>query len=281
MTRFTLLCFFILSSQAFAQGRRSLIAKKPLFEAGMGAVHARLPDYPGADHYQDITIPFPVFIYRGKILRSDEDGYIRTRFLKTEKSEISLSLSGSIPAKSEDNKTRAGMPDLKWLGEVGPSFVYTLIKAKSDRKYKLELHMPLRFAFSTNIEHWDQEGFIFNPFLSFVKEGFIGDKTFLFTTLGANWASKDFMSYFYGVDAQFATASRPQYNAQRGYLGAYASLGLSTTFKKKYTIFGGFFHSNYSNAANESSPLLVKKRTTSMAIGFVWYFYESERMGVN
>jgi len=277
-----LILLILFCCDVFAQGRRSLLEKhKPLLEAGMGIVHANLPDYPGADHNQSVTIPFPVFIYRGKIVRSDEEGLIRTRFFKTDRTEISLSLAGSLPAKSDENKTRAGMPNLKWLAEFGPSFVYKIVPAKADRQYKIELHLPLRYAFSTNIKRWDHEGFIVNPFLSFVKEGFIGDKTFLFATLGANWASREFMHYFYGVDGQFATALRPQYSARAGYLGAYTSLGVSTTFKKKYTVFGGAFHSNYSDASNENSPLLVKKRTLAVAIGFIWYFYESERIGVN
>ena len=79
---FTLL-FLFLTKIASAQIRFNPTGGPlPLWEAGFGIVHAIAPDYPGADHSSTYTIPFPAALYRGDVLRADEDGGMRGRFLK-------------------------------------------------------------------------------------------------------------------------------------------------------------------------------------------------------
>lgn len=93
---------------------------RPLFELGVMAGGGYLADYPAADESQFRGLALPYFVYRGEILRSDEKGLLRSRLIHSENFEFDISLDGSFPADSNDN--RRGLPDLDWLGEIGPRF---------------------------------------------------------------------------------------------------------------------------------------------------------------
>lgn len=95
----------------------------PLIEAGVGAFHARFPHYPSANTYYSLTLPFPNFVYRGDILRADENGGLRSRFFNSENFEVNLSIGGALPVSSERLEAREGMPDLKTMVEFGPGFI--------------------------------------------------------------------------------------------------------------------------------------------------------------
>ena len=56
-----------------------------------------------------------------------------------------MSVSASVPTRSEDNDARAGMPDLPGTFEIGPNLDVELWQS-TDRRLKLDLRLPLREA---------------------------------------------------------------------------------------------------------------------------------------
>ena len=147
-------CAAALSALVVALGAETAAAPdsqpdaKPLFELGVAGGGGYLPDYPaaGQSHFQGLVLPY--LAYRGAIVRSDEKGILRGRIVRSDRFELDLSLAGSFAAESDDNDARRGLPDLDYLGEVGPRLQITLARAARDAKIELEL--PVRAVLSTD-----------------------------------------------------------------------------------------------------------------------------------
>jgi hypothetical protein len=120
---------------------------RPLLELGLAGGAGWFPDYPAAsqNHVQGIVLPF--LIYRGEVLRSDESG-IRGLFLRGERVQLDVSLGGSLPADSDDNRAREDMPDLDLMGEIGPNLRFILHRREGVSR--LDLDFGLRAAFTTD-----------------------------------------------------------------------------------------------------------------------------------
>lgn len=97
----------------------------PLWEAGAGVAVINFPHYRGSDQRRTWLLPFPYVVYRGEFLQVDEQG-LRGLFFKSERTELNLSVSGSIPIDSNDNHARRGMPDLDPTLEIGPTLNFAL-----------------------------------------------------------------------------------------------------------------------------------------------------------
>ena len=95
-------------------------AALPVVEAGVFGGAALLPDYPasGQSHARGVVLPW--LIYRGELLRSDDRG-LRGRLWRDRDLEFTVNANGAVGSRSRDNRAREGMPDLDWLGEIGPS----------------------------------------------------------------------------------------------------------------------------------------------------------------
>lgn len=271
------LILFLFSIQSYAQITKSLEGKaQPLWEAGAGAVGAIVPAYPGSENTNNFFIPFPTFFYRGDVVRADEEGGMRGRFLKEETYEVNLSIGGSLPASSKDVAARQGMPDLKTMAEFGPGLLATLWKKKGIVNYKLGLNLPFRAAWAVDLFEAKERGLVFNPLLYFVTENLVGKRVFTFTSVSTIVASYRFHKVFYEVEPQYATATRPAYSSDSGYLGTTFSQGFSKLLFKKINAFIGVNYTSLKGNANRHSPLFKKDYNLAAAIGFVWWFYESE-----
>ncbi|CAM9930248.1 unnamed protein product [Chrysoparadoxa australica] len=167
------------------------------------------------------------------------------------------------------------MPNLKTMAEFGPGLLATLWKHRGDVSYKLGLNVPLRTAFTVDFWELKERGLVFNPLLYFITEGLIGDGIFTFTSISSFFASHKFHKVFYQVDPQFATAARPAYTADSGYLSTTISQGFSKSLFKDTNMFIGVNYTTLKGNANRRSPLLKKDYNLAAAIGFVWWFYES------
>ena len=251
---------------------------RPLWEGGAGVLSALVPAYPGSEDSNVFNIPFPTFFYRGDFIRADEEGGMRGRFFKEKNYEINLSIGGSLPANSEDVSARENMPDLKTMTEFGPGLLSTLWRKKGDANFKLGLNVPLRTAFSIDFWEIKERGLIFNPILYLVTENFVGDGYFTFTGLSSVFASQRFHKVFYEVENQYATAERPAYRARSGYLSTTLSQGLSKQIFNQVNMFLFFTYTNLKGNSNATSPLFRKENNFSGAIGFVWWFFESDSL---
>jgi outer membrane scaffolding protein for murein synthesis (MipA/OmpV family) len=251
---------------------------KPLFELGVAGVGGYLPDYPaaGQSHFQGIALPY--LAYRGRILRSDEKGVLRGRLVRGKGLELDLSLSGSFAADSDDNDARTGLPDLDYLGEIGPRLQITLARAARDAKIDFEL--PVRAVLSSDFSDLNYRGLLTAPQIAYQHDDLNGRGLEVKLGLTASFATNEFMDYFYEVEPRFATASRPAFSARAGYLGSRLQLSGSQRLGPRWRLFFALRGDSHHGAANERSPLFLERLTWGAGGGLIWSFFHSERRGV-
>ncbi len=246
---------------------------EPLYELGVGGALGFLPDYPGSDQGKVRSMVLPYGIYRGRVLRADKDGGVRTSILKGLRYEMDLSFGGSFPASSEDNRARTGMDDLDWLFEIGPQLKFHLLNSQ---EYRIELRLPVRASFSTNFSKTVDRGYNITPHVVMQKKGFPypGANFLLEGTLF--YASERLSQYFYQVDPGYSTVDRPRYDARPGYVGWTLTVGQSFPFYDN-GFYVAYRYMNYSGAANRVSPLFRASENHSLGIGLIWQLYESKQ----
>lgn len=253
----------------------------PLWELGLGAAGAHLPDYRGADESHNYLLPFPLLIYRGEFFKSDREG-VRAQFLDSRYVELDLSAGATVPVRSKNNRARAGMKDLRPTLELGPAIKFHLAhigeQRPGDRDIELDLRIPVRRAIT-----WDgglkDVGTLAFPHLALDnKIGMLGSRWNLGVVLGGYFADRRYNDYFYGVKPEFATADRPAYSGRGGFSGWQGILALSTTYDKR-TWVGGFIKGDSLNGAVfEDSPLVKRKRNVSFGLGVSHIFGRSDTL---
>ncbi|MBX6744501.1 MAG: MipA/OmpV family protein [Acetobacteraceae bacterium] len=245
----------------------------PLFEAGIFGGGGWLPDYPAAaqNHARGVVLPF--LIYRGELLRSDERG-LRGRILRGRDLEFSLSFNGSLRASSRDNRAREGMPDLDYLGEVGPALRWVAWRDGSRRRITLEL--PFRAVFSTDFSQTHYRGYTFAPELAFEQTGLFFPRARARVGIGPVFGSGRFMDYFYQVRGEFARPGRPAYDAHGGYLGTRLQFSYRVPVTDRISIGGGGRLENFSGATNADSPLFRREFNFTLLGGVSFALYRSE-----
>lgn len=247
----------------------------PLIEGGVGVFHAQFPHYPSASTSFSLTLPYPTFIYRGEVLRADENGGIRSRFFNTENFELNLSIGGSLPVSSDKIQVRAGMPDLKTMLEFGPGFIWHLIPKRKSYRFRLSLNIPIRIAYSIDFKHTDDRGLVFNPFL--FGFGKLFGRTNIFYFASYRWADAEFQKTFFEVEPKYATPERPTYFAKSGTVLTSLGVGFSRLLARKYQVFAGVSYDNFTLNSNRNSPLYQRNNSTSLVVGLTWWFYKSSR----
>lgn len=253
---------------------QDLRPEKPKFELGIIAGGAFTPDYPASDQQHAHPLILPYLVYRGERLYSDERGPA-ARLLNLENLKLDVSLSGSFPAHSSKNTARIGMPDLDFIGEIGPRLEWTIARAARDARIEFEL--PLRAAISTDFsKSVDFRGLVLAPELAYQHDNFLDSGTKLKFGLKANFATEKLMDYFYQVDGRFATPTRPAFDAHAGYLGSGAQLTVITPFNErvKGILLGRLDY--LGGAENHNSPLFRDNFDYSIGVGLVVSFFVSE-----
>ena len=119
--------------------------KLPLWEAGVGAAAFSTPAYPGASDRSNRWLVVPFLLYRGKVLRADQEG-VGARLLDTDKIEFDVGFAGALPAHSNDVEVRRGMPDLGTLVEFGPRVKYKFADFGAAGRMRFDL--PVRAVMS-------------------------------------------------------------------------------------------------------------------------------------
>ena len=247
---------------------------KPLFELGVAGGAGYVQDYPAADQNHGQFLALPFFAYRGKFLRSDEKGLLRGRFIRTRSVELDVSISGSFAIDSDDNDARRGLPDLNYLGEVGPRLQITVARAARDAKIDLEL--PLRAVFSTDLSDLQYRGVTFSPGLAYQNERFFGP-TQIKLGIAAIFATEELMAYFYEVEPRFVTPTRPAFAADAGYLGTQVEMLASRQLFSRVRGFLAGRITSHHGATNDGSPLFRDRTTASIGAGLVISLYQSKR----
>jgi MipA family protein len=250
-------------------------AEMPLWELGAGVGGALVPDYPGSDESRSYVAPIPYVAYRGKYLKADRGG-LRTALFDRRHAELSLSIGGSVPVKSEDNEARRDLPDLKPILEIGPRLELHVWRSPDDR-VKVDVGVPVRLP--VTLESSSRSiGVVFEPRVSLRIDDFAGLEGWqLGAAAGPGFADRKYHQYFYGIDSEFSRPDRPAFDARGGYSGTSLRVSLSRRYPRWWL--GGFArYENLDGAAFEGSPLVRTRSSLSVGFGVAWIFFRSKRM---
>jgi outer membrane scaffolding protein for murein synthesis (MipA/OmpV family) len=246
----------------------------PRWEAGLAAGAGYVPDYPGADHSRTRGIVVPFVVYRGPVLRIDEGG-VRGRLVDTTNWEFALSATAAFNAKN--NAAREGMPQLDWLGGIGPQWIYKGLATDGGPT----LHLKLRALLSTDFKRVDPRGFSLDPEARWRLPRIGGTPAALTLSVQPSWASRELHEYFYHVDPAQATPARPAYTARAGYLGTEFGATLGHRPARDWSWFVTARWMSLHGAANAASPLLRDRSNASLGAGIVWTPWRSQDAGAD
>lgn len=255
----------VLAPGAFAE-------QLPRWELGIGVGGLYLPDYRGADEAQAYAVPWPYVVYRGGRINLDREGFQGRLFGSTRLSVVA-SINASTPVDSSDNAARAGMPNLDFAFEVGPMLEVNLWRNPGDNE-RLALQLPVRAVVVSNLRRFDDAGWIAAPRLlwqaPYVRSGDID----IDVTLGPLLASHAYHDYYYGVAPEYATATRPAYDAVAGYSGSRFTAGFSKRERRWW--YGAYLrYDNIAGATFIDSPLVRTHESWVVGGGVAYVFARS------
>jgi outer membrane scaffolding protein for murein synthesis (MipA/OmpV family) len=261
----------LLAAACLAHG--AVAKEEPLYEFGLGLGAIVFEDYRGSATAHGYPLPLAYLLYNGKFLKANRDG-IRGTLFNQDRFELNLSFDATTPVRSD--RERSGMPDLKSTVELGPSFDVHLMRS-ADHRVKLDLRMPVRAAMTVETSP-KIIGWTFTPRLALdIKSpwGFDGWNLGLLT--GPLFADRRYHNYFYTVAPQYATATRPAYEAHGGYAGTQFISALTKRFPKFWV--GAFVrYDTLSGASFEDSPLVQRKSYLVGGLGFSWIIRTSSKV---
>lgn len=250
--------------------------QRPQWEIGLGAAALYLPDYRGSDQSRGYLYPLPYVRYRGERLRLDDRrGLASLLLLDTDRVELDVSLNASQPAPSDQSTARQGMPDLDPTLEIGP-----LVKVKlwenAGRSRELSLQLPVRAAFTLPSPEFI--GWVFNPVIDlYLRDVGPDGRWRLGMQAGPVFTDRRYNQYYYQVDPQFATATRPAYAASGGYGGTQFTLTTNRRFGPVW--FGAFVRAyGLQGAVFDDSPLVQQRSALYAGIGLAYIFAESKTL---
>lgn len=244
----------------------------PQWEFGLGVVPLSIPHYRGSDERSLYVLPFPYFVYRGPLLKADREG-ARLDFIRADRLRVDLSASAGPPSRSSDGGARADMPKLDATIELGAALKVLLWQSPESRQ-AVSINLPIRAAFATDLTFLEPIGWIASPNVSYQIVGTRGWQTGV--TMGPLFATERYHDYFYEVAPQYATATRPTYDASGGYSGSFARLTLSKRYARFWV--GAFVrYDNLRGAVFEDSPLVRQDYSFMWGAGIAWVFAQSER----
>ncbi|WP_265945377.1 MipA/OmpV family protein [Dechloromonas sp. A34] len=265
------LAFFALAAQAAEE--------RPLWEIGAGVAAFSFPMYRGSDQTNNFLMPVPHFTYNGDFFKADRQG-IRGSLFDSDRVDLTISMALSPPVASEDIRARNGMSDLEATFEIGPQLDFTFWRSENKARF-VKLLMPLRAAITVEGSPKDI-GWVFHPKLNMDITDLPGLPGWNLGTLaGPLFGDKRQHAYYYSVAPQFATATRPAYEAEAGYAGMQYLVALSKRFPKYWV--GSFLrYDNLTGATFEDSPLVRQKDYFAAGVAITWILGESStRVMVN
>ena len=242
-----------------------LYAKDSKLELGAGIALLDYSDYIGSNSTRTTILPFPYLEYTSDYLSIDKEG-LKKHLFYLKDMELNLSIAGSLPANSEDNTARVGMPNLDFTFEVGAKLSYLLY---SKNEIKLYFDTALRAAFSTDIKTIAYQGLVLTPEFRCKLEYNKFEITFRSGVIGAN---EKYHDYFYAVDKKYETPSRTAYNAKGGYSGFRNKAGI--IYRDGSMWYGAFLsHYNLAGAVYEDSPLIETSSAIFTTVSVAYIFY--------
>ncbi len=259
-----------LASIAIAENR-----ELSLWEFGVGALPFRTDNYRGSPQNKWYLFPLVSYTYRGENVEA-ENGYVRGHILRAGNLTLDLSFSLGLNVNSDADRLRSGMKDLDPTIELGPMVRYYLWRSKDNNQF-LNLEMPYRAVYTTNLTYLDHVGYYSIPYLNYLtraRSATAGWATEL--SVGPQYGSGNFHNHFYGVTSGEATATRQAYRGRRGYSGVSGSVVLSKRLGQVLIL--PFLRYDYlDGAVYQDSPLFKNRHYTFFGVGLIWYFARSDR----
>lgn len=264
-----ILSVFLMIITSSSYSEEKLIENNPKWELGLGVGGLSLPHYRGSDQRAEYVSPIPYIRYNGDRFKVDREGG-RFYFHNSEDVKVDVSMAFALQVDSDDNRARVGMTDLANIIEVGPRIQYNLYQSQ-DKNFRFRFSLPLRTGFATDFIRTENIGWVLSPYLQLRYFNSGWESAF---SIGPTWADKEYNSYFYKVDPQYATVSRPAYEAQAGYSGSRITVTLSKRYDK---LFLGLFarYDNLNNATFIGSPLVKQTDSISAGMALSWVFKSS------
>ncbi len=250
--------FIVFSSSGYSE-------KLPLWELGLGFGGLHQSYYTGTKQTRGYVFPVILPVYRGDFFKSDDKG-LRAQLFEDERYKLDFSLDFNFSVDSDDIDLREGMDDIGSLLQIGPSFEVSLY---SNRTSDWKLNLPLRAAFEIDDSNVDSAGYSFSPSFSFERK-FSTVPLKLGLSLGVQFGDKEYNEIYYGVDAEFATANRPAYEASSGYSGARFQTAITSKTKSRLIVLFARYD-NISGAVFDDSPLV--ETDENLTVGFIYSKY--------
>jgi len=216
------------------------------------------------------ALVLPFLVYRGEVIRADRSG-VGARMVHTDRVEFDVGFSGSLPASSNDIALRKDMPDLGTLLEFGPRVKFLLTPPAVGERITLELPLRAVLEFAGGVH---QVGYALEPKLAY--EASIAGDWRVKSALSLVFGDAQLNQYFYSVPAAYATATRPAYEAQSGYIGSRLTIDGSKRLGPDLRLFAFARQDFYDGSANQVSPLFAQKQGTSLGLGLTWTLGRSE-----
>jgi outer membrane scaffolding protein for murein synthesis (MipA/OmpV family) len=257
-----------LGSTAFADAPQPPPPQETRLEFGIGVAGAAFPVYDGAAEKRTLVLPFPYFVIRSRFLDADRDE-VRGKLLRGDDWSLDVDFGGNVDVSSSDTKERQGMPDLDWMGEVGPALRYHVWRDGPGNG--VDLVVPARVAVSVNVLDFHHRGFDSDPRMEWHVTWFQsgGDRLILDATLAGRFVDRGYADYYYSVAPQYATATRPAYDASGGYAGWSSQAGVS--WHRGDLVYGAFIeHTSLHGARFQSSPLVGDAGGWSFGLAVAW-----------
>ncbi len=269
LLQFILLSFLCIP--LFAQEKKQL----PLWEVGAGFLPFRADHYRGSPQNKWYYFPFPAYVVRGKNIEA-ENGYIRKHIARlSDTLVLDLSFNLGLNVNSREDDLRKGMRNLDPTFELGPILRYYWWKSQ-DEKHFLNLEMPFRGVYATNLTYIDHVGYYSIAYLNLLSKA--TDSTWGWGSefsIGPQFGSAGFHNRFYAVDSEDVTAERKYFHSVSGYSGTQ----FMATFNKRigdFLILPFLRYDYLDGAVYKGSPLYKNAHYTFFGVGLVWYFSHSK-----
>ncbi len=243
------------------------------WELGIGVGSVRYPMYDGAAESQYLTVPFPYIVYHDPHL-SVTSNRVRGIVLAGGHWSVDVDFSGQPYVQSDRTRERVGMPDLQWLGEVGPALRYQAWEDEAGLT-ELDVVLPLRAAVSAQGLTLHHRGLVFAPRLELDHDLSDAPQRLEWEAdLTVVYDDRGYDQYYYGVAPEFASAARPAYAATSGYAGYRAECGL--TWYHGDLAYGAFIkYTSLKGAVFLDSPLVSRSDGLSLGVSISWIIQHS------
>lgn len=257
-----------LLTQSVAWADAGVAPPPPGFEFGVGLGAVQFPNYPGAVETRTLVLPFPYIVYNNPHL-SVTNNRVRGIVIARSRFSLDVDFSGQTSVQSSLTEERRGMPDLNWLGEVGPALRYGAWQDETGTT-ELDAVVPVRVAVGAQGLTLHHRGWVFAPRLELDHSLYdTADRLDWDASLTAVFNDRGYVQYYYGVAPQFATATRPAYSAPGGYAGYRAECGFSLHHGD--FVYGAFVnYTNLKGAAFLTSPLVGRSDGFSFGVAVSW-----------